>query len=130
MRAASLVLLAFAVPALAATKSFRFDAPRDLAAWRLEGKASLDTAKHAAEGGASLRLGPGAKATIALGEENRSGKVSMWVFEDGSAPADPKKYGSGPLWGIALGKARKPGAKPIGGQKKPGGGKKPGGRKR
>ena len=100
MRAASLVLLAFAVPALAATKSFRFDAPSDLAAWRLEGKASLDTAKHAGEGGASLRLEPGAKATIALSEENCSGKVSMWVFDDGSAPADPKKYGSGPLWGI------------------------------
>lgn len=100
MRVAAVALLCVAVPAVAATRAFRFDAPADLSAWRLEEKASLDTAKHTGEGGSSLKLEPGAKATLVLSEENRSGRVSMWVSEDGSAPADPKKYGSGPLWGL------------------------------
>jgi hypothetical protein len=72
-----------------------------LASFEIEGDVSLDRTKDR-EGGTdgSLKIAPGSMAALPLRNENGTGTVSFWIFDDGSAPADPKKHGAGPLWGL------------------------------
>ena len=50
--------------------------------------------------GAGLQVGPGAQATFKLREKDGSGKVEMWVYDDGTAPTSPKTRRGGPRWGL------------------------------
>ncbi|MFZ4681146.1 MAG: DUF4962 domain-containing protein [Terrimicrobiaceae bacterium] len=70
--------------------------------WQKEGEVTVDEAKkHSASAGA-FRLGPGAKMTLPLRTEAGSGRVSMWVFDDGVLPPDAalKERHVGPRWGV------------------------------
>ncbi len=68
---------------------------------QIEGSVSLDKAKdRSGEAGQALKVGPGGKAVWELRTTNGGGRVEMWIFEDGSAPSDPKQHGAGPRWGL------------------------------
>ena len=70
--------------------------------WQKEGEVTVDEAKkHSASAGA-FRLAPGAKMTLPLRAEAGSGRVSMWVFDDGVLPPDGalKERHVGPRWGV------------------------------
>ncbi|HET6247014.1 MAG TPA: hypothetical protein VFE47_04885 [Tepidisphaeraceae bacterium] len=82
-------------------RKISFTEKQALAAWTLTGDAALDPAKsHDGKGGA-LKIGPGAKAVLKLRDEDASGKVEMWVYDDGTVPANPKAGRVGPRWGLA-----------------------------
>ncbi len=67
----------------------------------LAGDATPDAQKNRAGGaGGALRLAPGSQAVWRFAPEARAATVDLWIFEDGSAPADPKQAASGALWGI------------------------------
>ncbi len=76
--------------------------PSKLESWQTEGAVTLDAEKkHAASAGA-FRLGPGAKMVLPLRPEAGSGRVSMWVFDDGTSPDGDgaKERHIGPRWGV------------------------------
>lgn len=92
-----------ATPAAAPGEQARkgnFDSKEALAGWTITGDATVDAAKNRAGEGGSLRVGPGAKAVLKLREADGSGKVDVWVYDDGSAPENPKASRSGPRWGL------------------------------
>ncbi|HRR82943.1 MAG TPA: heparinase II/III family protein [Planctomycetota bacterium] len=84
----------------AATSSF--DGTQDLGKWQTKGAVALDADRRHGDTGSALRIEPGASACWKLRDEDGSGRVSLWVYDDGTAPADPKAYRTGPRWGVAL----------------------------
>ncbi|MBI5831709.1 MAG: hypothetical protein HZB16_05265 [Armatimonadetes bacterium] len=77
----------------------RFDTPEMPAGWQVQG-AQVDLARSVGQGGGSLSVPPGARATWRLRAADGSGKVSFKVYEDGATRADEKTRGAGPLYGI------------------------------
>lgn len=76
--------------------------PMKFESWQKEGDAGVDaTKKHSTSAGA-FRLAPGAKMTLTLRPEAGSGRVSLWVFDDGSGPSEEavKERHVGPRWGV------------------------------
>jgi len=74
---------------------------KDLKQWSIEGSVEMDPAKTGPNGAPSFKVGPKGKAVLKLRDTDGSGKVSLYVFDDGTvANADPKKTKSvGPRWG-------------------------------
>jgi len=68
---------------------------------KIEGDVRLDDSNKRGTTGRALRVGPGGKVVWSLRGKDGFGTVDFWVYEDGSAKAEPKKYGSGALWGLA-----------------------------
>ena len=101
-----LALLVSMLPALAASaqaeeKTVTFDNKDAIAAWAVTGDVSIDAGKtREGSDGGSLRVGPGGRAIWKLGGADLSGKVEFWVYEDGTAAAQPKQHGYGALWGL------------------------------
>jgi hypothetical protein len=88
-----------ATPA-ADTKAFAFNAAADLAAWQTTGDVAPDEAQRRGDAGQSLRVGPGGKAVYRFRDEDAGGRVSLWVYEDQTKPADAKARRVGPRWGL------------------------------
>lgn len=83
-----------------------FDGADDLGKWQSKGGVALDGERRRGDAGSALRLEPGASALWKLRDADGSGRVSLWVYDDGTAPADPKAYRTGPRWGVALASGR------------------------
>lgn len=81
------------------TLSLGFDSTAELTKVRCTGKVGID-ARRAREGGGALRIEPGARVIVPLRKTDGTGKVVVWVYDEGSAPADPKKHAAGPMWGL------------------------------
>jgi len=77
-----------------------FDRPDSLAGWTTSGGTSIDAEKHHGDKGSTLKIPPGGRATLKLGDADGSGRVELWVFDDGTIPADPKMSRAGPRWGL------------------------------
>jgi hypothetical protein len=92
--------LAATLPAGGESIKFGFDSSEPLADWTIEGDVSVDTAKGREGKGRSLKIGPGGKALLRLRERDESGKVEVWVYDDGVTPEDPKASRLGPRWGL------------------------------
>ncbi|NOY82189.1 MAG: hypothetical protein GXP31_14420, partial [Kiritimatiellaeota bacterium] len=92
--------LASMVDSMAVTnKKLDFDTPASLAGLTTAGAVSIDpTLKRSGRG--ALRIGPGGQAVLRLRDRNGSGRVEMWVYEDGAAPTAPKKRAAGAMWGV------------------------------
>jgi hypothetical protein len=74
------------------------DAQKDRGGARgLEAEGAADTGQR--KGGA-LRLGPGGKVVWPLREQDGTGKVEFWIYEDGAIASDPKAPGASPMWGL------------------------------
>ena len=77
-----------------------FAGPESLAGWRVTGDAGVDAAKSREGTGGSLRVGPGAKAVLKLRDVDGSGKLELWVYDDGTVPENAKVSRVGPRWGL------------------------------
>ncbi len=102
-----LAAVAFVLPVCAregatsdAPSKFNFNSPDSLSRWTLSGEASFDSTKNHAGTGGSLKIGPDGTALLKLRSENGSGKVELWVYDDGSKPKDAKMGRVGPRWGL------------------------------
>lgn len=97
----SLALIASVVAAGADEKKLDFNDPGLPVTLEITGDVSRDATKNHGDGnGASLKIGPGGKAIWRLRESDGAGKVEFWVYDDMTAPADPKARRAGPRWGL------------------------------
>jgi len=112
MRARSRNLLMFsllaAVAAAAPTTAgqamdLAFDAAKALANWDIAGDVVIDVTRGRDGSAGSLKVGPGGKALLKLREQDESGRVEFWVYDDGARPEDPKTHRLGPRWGLLQG---------------------------
>src|SRR5579872_6952152 len=71
-------------------KMLNFDSNTSLAGWAVTGNVGIDMAKDREGKGGSLRVGSGGKALLKLRDQDGSGKVEMWVYDDGAIPENPK----------------------------------------
>jgi hypothetical protein len=71
-----------------------------LAGWAVTGGATVDLKKSREGKGGSLKIGPGGKALLKLRNQDESGKVEFWVYDDGTWPDDSKASRVGPRWGL------------------------------
>ncbi len=105
--AASLAVLIWSLNAAAAAPSagsqarqFAFDGDEPLAGWTATGDVTVDKAKARRSDGRSLKIGPGGKALLRLRDTDESGRVEVWVCDDGTTPEDAKSHRAGPRWGL------------------------------
>ncbi len=101
-----MALLAAAVTGLGVSSQaqeateFNFDQSGGLAGWTVNGDVALDPSRDRQGAGGSLKIGPGGSATLELRAQDGSGKVELWVYDDGSKPQNPKASRIGPRWGL------------------------------
>lgn len=79
-------------------RTFTFDTEADLASWTTKGNVTI--ANSHARAGAALQVGPGGKVLLKLRDRDESGRVELWVYDDGTRPAEPKSLRAGPRWGL------------------------------
>ncbi len=96
----SLMLSATLVATISMGDTFKntFSGDDDLGFFSITGDAALDSSVKY-EGRPTLKLSPKSKAIWKLRTTDGSGKVSMWIKEDG-AQAETKARRAGPRWGI------------------------------
>ena len=87
-------------PAGNQAKAFTFDGNKPLAGWTIKGDVTIDVAKGRQGKGRSLKIGPGDKALLKLRDSDESGKVDVWVYDDGTTPENAKARRVGPRWGL------------------------------
>jgi hypothetical protein len=78
---------------------FNFDDARQLADWTVKGDVAVDAAR-VRQGAGALRVGPGGVAVLKVQGTDRSGKLELWVYDDGTRPENPKASRVGPRWGL------------------------------
>ena len=82
------------------TKQWTFDSKEALAGWTVTGDVGLDNTKSREGQHGALRIGPGGKALIKLRDKAESGKLELWVYDDGATPEKVKAARVGPRWGL------------------------------
>ncbi len=83
-----------------AARKIAFNNQDSLAGWTTSGDVALDPAKQREGRGGTLRVGPGGKALLKLRDKDESGKVELWVYDDGTVPENAKAPRVGPRWGL------------------------------
>ncbi|MBN2270715.1 MAG: hypothetical protein JXN61_08880 [Sedimentisphaerales bacterium] len=91
---------AAALPAGSEARQFAFDSSEPPAGWTITGDVTVDTAKGRQDNGHSLKIGPGGKALLKLRDRDESGKIEVWIYDDGTTPEDAKSHRLGPRWGL------------------------------
>ncbi|MHB8521276.1 MAG: hypothetical protein ACYDH9_11040 [Limisphaerales bacterium] len=81
-------------------RKINFDTKESLAGWNTTGDIAIDTTKGRERKGGSLRVGPRGRALLKLRDRDESGKVEMWVYDDGAKPENVKASRVGPRWGL------------------------------
>ena len=76
-----------------------FDKPDALTGWTVKGPVTLDSS--CARTGSAMKISPGGVAVWTLRGTAGAGTVDLWVYEDMTAPADPKKRRVAARWGLA-----------------------------
>ncbi|MCK4274966.1 MAG: hypothetical protein KAX78_00525, partial [Phycisphaerae bacterium] len=71
-----------------------------LAGWTTTGDVTIDLVKGREGGSGSLKVGPKGKALLRLRDRDDSGKIDVWVYDDGTTPEDVKARRVGPRWGL------------------------------
>lgn len=66
----------------------------------IQGLVSVDKSLDSGDGSGSLKVSPAARVVWPLRPEDGAGLVRFKVYDDGAAPADPKKRHAGPHWGV------------------------------
>jgi hypothetical protein len=72
----------------------------DLASWKIEGPVSMDTTKTGPDGKPSIKVEPNSKAVLTLRPEDGSGKLTLYVYDDGTVAVPDQKKTVGPRWGF------------------------------
>ena len=89
-----------ALPAGSESRKFAFDSTKSLLNWTIKGDVTIDVAKGRQGKGRSLKIGPGGKALLKLRDRDESGKVDVWIYDDGTTPENAKARRVGPRWGL------------------------------
>ena len=87
-------------PAGGEAKKYDFDSNEALAGWTITGDVTIDTTKGREGKGGALKIAAGGKVVLKLRDKDESGKVEMWLYDDGTKPDDPKANRQGPRWAI------------------------------
>jgi hypothetical protein len=87
-------------PLAAPGRTITFDDKQTLVGWTITGDATIDAGKSRAGKSGALKVGAGAKAVLKLRDMDGTGKVEMWVYDDATAPENPKASRVGPRWGL------------------------------
>jgi hypothetical protein len=88
------------LPAGSESKKFVFDSIKSLDNWTITGNVTIDMAKSRQGKGCSLRIGPGGKALLKFRDSDESGKVDVWIYDDGTTPENTRAHRAGPRWGM------------------------------
>ncbi|MBC8869135.1 MAG: hypothetical protein H8E44_06940 [Planctomycetes bacterium] len=91
---------AAAQPCYESAIKWAFDSNEALADWTITGDVTVDITKVRQDKGGALKVGPGGKALLKLRDKDESGKVDVWVYDDGTVPEDVKAHRVGPRWGL------------------------------
>jgi hypothetical protein len=83
-----------------AVSKYDFNTANALTGWTVAGDAGIDLTKDRQGAGGSLKIGPGGSALLKLRAGDGSGKVELWVYDDGSKAQDAKATRVGPRWGL------------------------------
>jgi hypothetical protein len=84
----------------AAGERHTFDGNDALTAWTVSGDVAVDAKRSRAGTGGALKVGPGGSAILKLRDEDASGSAEFWVYDDGTAPEQPRAHRVGPRWGL------------------------------
>ncbi|NOX54277.1 MAG: hypothetical protein GXP27_07505, partial [Planctomycetes bacterium] len=96
-----LLIASVSARAAESPRSLCFENDGELSVWDSTGEVQFDRERNRdGSAGGALRVGPGARAVWRFAEKNISGTVDLWIYDDGSASADPKKHAAGPMWGV------------------------------
>jgi len=87
-------------PAGGEAKTYDFDSNEALAGWTITGDVTIDLTKGREGKGGALKVGPAGKALLKLRDRDESGKVDIWVYDDGTKAAEPNVHRAGPRWGL------------------------------
>ena len=82
------------------TRQWTFDNEEALAGWTVTGELGFDGTQSREGRQGSLRIGPGGKVSIKLRDVAASGKLEIWVYDDGTTPDNVKAARVGPRWGL------------------------------
>ncbi len=88
------------LPVVSEPEKFAFDSSKSLAGWTITGDVTIDMAKSHQGKGRSLKVSPGGRALLKLRESDESGKVEVWIYDDGTTPENAKGHRVGPRWGL------------------------------
>lgn len=77
-----------------------FDDGGALVGWTIHGDAAIDLTRSHVEGGGSLKVAPGDKALLQLRDTDESGRVELWIYDDGTRPDNTQVNRTGPRWGL------------------------------
>ncbi len=98
--AMALVLFAgFRGRAVEKPRRFGLDQPAELTQFQCRGDVGIDRDCRR-EGAGALKIPPGAAAVLPIRRFDGTGTVSFWVYDDGAAPAAPRKRAAGAMWGL------------------------------
>ena len=82
------------------SRQWTFDDDASLEGLNRTGKVAIDRAKGRGDSGGALAVGPQEKVFLKLRDQDASGKVELWVYDDGTTPENPKVNRPGPRWGL------------------------------
>ena len=77
-----------------------FNSEHALAGWTVTGNVALETTKGREGKRACLKIGPGGKIFRKLRDADQSGKLEVWVYDNGAKPENVKAPRVGPRWGL------------------------------
>jgi hypothetical protein len=83
-----------------ALSQFDFNKSDALKTWVIAGDVTIDPGKDRQGVGGSLKVGPGGSARLQLRGQDGSGKIELWVFDDGLKAENAKTGRAGPRWGL------------------------------
>lgn len=83
-----------------ARQMWAFDKQESLAGWKITGAVQRDMTTGRDGRLGALRVGPGGTATVKLRDSDGSGRIDVWVFDDGTLPEKVKEHRLGPRWGL------------------------------
>ncbi|MBN2163888.1 MAG: hypothetical protein JXR25_15865 [Pontiellaceae bacterium] len=69
-------------------------------AWHFSGPVNIDNQRGRDDRHMSLKIGPKGMVTLMLRNSDGSGSLTLWVYDDLGAPAQPKVRRAGPQWGL------------------------------
>ena len=78
----------------------RAETVTDLKSWAVDGGVQMDSSKPGPDGGPSIKVDPKSKAVLKFRDADGSGKISFYVFDDGTVGSPNKVKSVGPRWGM------------------------------
>jgi len=82
------------------TMEFAFDDRAVPDGWTVTGNVAVDTSGGREGSGGALRIASGGKAVLKLRDRDGSGRIDLWVHDDGTLPENVKAQRVGPRWAL------------------------------